>query len=149
MNLTLIRGLPGSGKSELAQVFKEFGWTHFAVNEYQAKQDIEFNHSGSINHESCQSQVMMALEAGRDIVVTHNFIDADEITAYRNIALSLDQDITVIVCDYASPTKTTLPSYVLDELRQKWKDYPGEINIASLEQLRGALEQMTETRATA
>lgn len=83
-NLVLIRGLPGSGKSTIAQQMGEQGYIHIESDMYfLVKGKYVFNPLKTDDaHKWCQKEVRVALKLGRKVVVSNTFVRLKEMQPY-------------------------------------------------------------------
>jgi predicted kinase len=95
-NLYLLRGLPGAGKSTLAN---QIGGTHFEADMYFINENGEYIFNGADikkAHQWCQSQVELAMIQNHitygldssDIVVSNTFTQGWEMEPYYKLAES-------------------------------------------------------------
>jgi predicted kinase len=95
-NLYLLRGLPGAGKSTLAN---QIGGTHFEADMYFINENGEYIFKGADikkAHQWCQSQVELAMIQNHitygldssDIVVSNTFTQGWEMEPYYKLAES-------------------------------------------------------------
>ena len=93
-NLYLLRGLPGAGKSTLAN---QIGGTHFEADMYFINEDGEYIFNGADikkAHQWCQSQVELAMIQNHitygldssDIIVSNTFTQEWEMEPYYKLA---------------------------------------------------------------
>jgi predicted kinase len=93
-NLYLLRGLPGAGKSTLAN---QIGGTHFEADMYFINENGEYIFNGADikkAHQWCQSQVELAMIQNHitygldssDIVVSNTFTQGWEMEPYYKLA---------------------------------------------------------------
>jgi len=103
--ILLLRGLPGSGKSELAKVLAEKGkypilsiddfFTHPETDDYQF--DYKANH---LAYKSCEERTENLAKAGSEKIIVHNTFTMDwEMEPYFKIASSYDYSIFVVTVE--------------------------------------------------
>ena len=88
MNLILLRGVSGAGKSTIAPMFENavlVSTDDFFLDEYG---DYVFDaNSLVINHQKCQFAVNMMMQDNEELIVVHNTFTADwEMDAYFDLA---------------------------------------------------------------
>lgn len=123
--LLLFRGLPGSGKSSLAESLCD--------DVYSA--DMYFERNGEyhwnpeeikIAHEWCRSHVESALHAGVPIVgVANTFTREWEMKAYFDLAEEYDYRISTVIVEsrHHSENIHGVPSDVIDNMKSRFDIY--------------------------
>ncbi len=122
--LVIIRGLPGSGKSTIAQEYqkKGFDW-------YEA--DMFFSRDGSYRfdpkklsdaHEWCRKQVDYSLYAGRDCVVSNTFTRHWEMEPYLAIAARYGAPVETVVATGNYRNVHGVPIDAIEKMRSRWED---------------------------
>ena len=96
--ITLIRGIPGSGKTTIAH---EMDAALVEADQFFVNKDGEYHHDRRFikdAHEWCQMEMKRLLLAGNDVVVANTFIKKWEIVSYLKAvqSLGLDLDIEVL-----------------------------------------------------
>lgn len=97
--LIMLRGLPGRGKSSLAQAL---GHPYF-----EADQWFDLRNGGvfdalklGLAHEWCRSQVVDALERGEPVVIVSNTgVQAWEIEVYRKVAKAAGARFSTVIVE--------------------------------------------------
>jgi predicted kinase len=120
MKLTLIRGLPGSGKSTMAK----------AMNCYHVEADMYFIENGEYlynpafikaAHEWCQDKVREALSWNIDIVVSNTVSQRWEMNPYIKLADYFKAKIEIITCTGAWNSIHSVPDSVIEKMKQRWE----------------------------
>ena len=124
--LTLIRGLPGAGKSTYAQ-------THFSKSlHFEADQFFELNNGEykfdpaliSCAHDWCYSNTVKALRWGYDVVVTNTFTQIWELDRYLAIPTLVYIDIKVIELRTQFQNIHGVPEAKLKQMAARWQSIP-------------------------
>lgn len=125
--LTIIRGVPGSGKTTLAK--KKDG--------IHVEADMFFTDSHGVYtfnpkeigqaHDWCQKQAATALEKGLDVVVSNTFTQEWEILPYYKMAQTLKVEFEVIKCVGEWDNIHNVPQASLDKMKARWQDWDGEV----------------------
>ena len=104
-NLILLRGLPGAGKSSLANVLSEYGkYPVFAIDDYFTNKitgEYQFNFAENyLAYKQCESFCMQALAQGIIKVFIDNTFTLDwELTPYFKLAAQFDYALYVITVE--------------------------------------------------
>lgn len=131
-HMILIRGLPGSGKSTMAQkilaempegtakwVEADFFFEDFVTGEYN------FDPSKIVDaHEWCQETAREGLEAGLLVVVSNTFTRLWEMENYFLMCRELGlPKPTVIEATGNYKSVHNVPEKVIENMRQRWEPY--------------------------
>lgn len=146
IELILIRGLPGSGKTTLAKKI-----LHSASGTlYWAEADHFFDvmpgsrprrQAGSDNvyqfdprflgaaHDQCYATAMSAIFNGRDCVVSNTFSTKREIERYTNGVARSGRKVTVRVLKVTGEHENVhgVPKGAIQRMKDRWEDWPGEL----------------------
>lgn len=124
--LTLIRGIPGSGKST------------YAKNNYQCCilendmfQIVDGKYVWSPEGTRRAIDQVMALtdqilSSGADVVVANTFTKVRFVEAYKRIADRHGADIEVIRCTGSFKNVHNVPQQILENMRDNFENWPGE-----------------------
>jgi predicted kinase len=121
--LTLIRGLPGSGKSTMA---KRFPGLHVEADMFHIK-DGQYcfdRESVGIAHAWCRSIAEKALSSGCDVVVSNTFTQKWEMDPYFELAREYDAIIDVITATGHFESVHSVPVEVYESMVRRWEAYP-------------------------
>jgi predicted kinase len=124
--LTLVRGLPGSGKTTYA---KGLGCYHVEADMYHVrngeyKYDVECAQAA---HSWCLSAARSALICGMDVVVSNTFTTKAETSPYIDLAQECGGYAVEIVCMAGSyHSEHRVPEQAIRDMAQRWEAIEGE-----------------------
>jgi predicted kinase len=121
--LTLIRGLPGSGKSTMAhQIAIDTGALHFEADMWVDYSKPHTPWAEKRAHAICQSQARHALVFGGSVVVSNTFTRAREMQPYLDLACQYGAQVEIITAtgDYGSIHN--VPAEEIQAMRERWEE---------------------------
>ena len=121
--LTLIRGLPGSGKSTMARkIALETGALHVESDMWINYSEKWRQESVKMAHAICQEQANKALYYGRDVVVSNTFTRKLEMQPYLDMAERTGANVEIITAtgDYGSIHD--VPAEAIQAMRERWEE---------------------------
>jgi len=124
--LTIVRGLPGSGKSTKA---KSLGCFHVEADMYHIE-DGQYNwqaHHVKRAHAWCRRMVEEAIRMHMDVAVSNTFTQVWEFKEYLDMAERYQYNVKVIRCTADYGNIHNVPQANLDRMRERFEDYKGEI----------------------
>ena len=126
VKLTIIRGLPGSGKSTYAKnhyncLILENDMFHMQDGKYMWDKD---HMPQAIDW--CMETCANALSLGMDVVVSNTFTKRSSITKYIELADMYGADWEVIRCTGKYENVHSVPKYVLESMESRFEDWSGE-----------------------
>lgn len=105
--LYIIRGLPGSGKSQFARKLVSREEFVFEANKYMLDENGNYKYQASklaFCHNKCFDNVKYAMIYGVDkIVVANTFIRKNDYNRYINLANKFQYDVRIITCKRFDP----------------------------------------------
>jgi len=127
MVLTLIRGIPGSGKTTLARkIVSKTGARHFEADMYFEDDNGHYEYDRNkihLAHKWCQHQTELALINGQDVVVSNTFTRIKEMQPYIDMADKHDASLKVITSSYPGKSIHSVPDNVIQLMKDRWEDY--------------------------
>ena len=128
----IIRGLPGSGKTTLAEILSKEGVMH-AADDFFTTDDGSYNFDASKSpeaHSQCLARTKASIEAGEKNIVVHNtFTQRWEFQPYLALAEEQGCRITVISTydggctdkELAERNVHKVPVEVIQKMRNRWE----------------------------
>lgn len=124
---TLVRGLPGSGKSTFAKshfncLILENDMWHEIDGKYQwnAKSMKDAIHW-------VMSTTEFMLSHGRDVCICNTFVKSAFVEIYRKIAEKHDAEFIVYRCSHDYGNIHDVPKHVFESMKSGFEEWPGEI----------------------
>jgi predicted kinase len=131
--LTLIRGIPGSGKSTRArEIVAQTGAKHYEADQYFVGDDGVYRFDPSQlyrAHRECMRRTRDSLEAGLDVVVSNTFTTHREIEPYIELAEELGAEVEVFVAVGNYGSIHNVPEEALERMRARWQPLSIEVEI--------------------
>ena len=125
LQLIIIRGLPGSGKSTRARsVAAAMGFRHIETDMFFVDSTGKhwFDHTKlSKAHAWCQSETRKTLAEGTSVVVSNTFVTEAEIRPYREIAHATHASLTIWETTGAWHSVHNVPHKTITRMRARWE----------------------------
>ena len=124
--LTLIRGIPGSGKTTIAM---KMGVVHIEA-------DMFFEKNGKYRFEGfkikdahawCQSQVMYHLNQNNSVVVSNSFVKIEEMKPYVDFCKKYDASLHIIECNGNYKSVHEVPDSTIEHMKRNWEALPSNL----------------------
>jgi predicted kinase len=128
-SLFLIRGLPGSGKTTLAQelvYFPDSKMKHFETDMFFEDVNGKYTYDRAnieVAHDWCKNQAQFYLERGWDVVVSNTFVCLWEMQPYFDMAEKLGIKVHVLECKGEYESVHKVPQQTIDRMKEKWEEY--------------------------
>lgn len=130
MNLYLIRGLPGSGKSTFAKSLKcmniESDMFFCQNGEYKYSTVLSY-----VSHKWCQDTTEWHMQENLDISVSNTFTTKKEMEPYFLLAQKYDYKIIIYCMRNNYGSIHNVPKEIIDIMEQRWEDIEGEIVVTN------------------
>jgi predicted kinase len=126
MKLTLVRGLPGSGKSTYA---KKLGVFHVEADMF-CMMDGEYVFDGTKhreNHKTCMTMTYLCLSSGADCVVSNTFTQKWELDPYIKMANALGAELEIIRLSGSFGSIHNVPIDTIKTMQTRFEDVGGEL----------------------
>lgn len=151
MQLILVRGVPGSGKSTFAKnVFS--GAFHIENDMFHVK-DGKYQFDRSRQKDAvawCMDMCDTALRNGMDVVVSNTFTKVRYVMAYARLASEHGADLTVYRMNGSFENSHSVPKEVFENMKNNFEGWPGEVVVTPAEDGYGYSdtdEKMPDTAA--
>lgn len=123
----LIRGLPGSGKSTVAEEIKKLlNCRHFEADMFFIEDDGKYVFNWqklSEAHRWCLASTKKALEAGESVIVSNTSIRIQEFQKYLDLSKAFNCEIIVIECFGKFQNIHGVPENTLKKMRENWEEF--------------------------
>jgi predicted kinase len=121
--LYIIRGLPGSGKTTLAQQLASYQNCH-AADDFFVKDGAYYFYPEKLGeaHAACQAGVRNSMVAGAESICVHNtFTKAWEVAPYRALAQEFGYSVFVIECQNDFGNVHGVPDDTIEAMKARWE----------------------------
>lgn len=132
--LTLVRGLPGSGKSTYAKQLLESDprSKHLEADMYFIDRDGNYTFNPSwlrSAHTWCLDSATSCLISGTNVIVSNTFTTMKEMQAYLDVAIRHGITLEIIEIRTQYGSIHGVPEATMDKMRQRWAILPKDFNV--------------------
>lgn len=124
--LTVVRGLPGSGKTTYAK--KNFRCLILEQDMFHERNGF-YQWSAAVMRDAvkwCAKTARDALRLGMDVCVVNTFTKKEYVETYRQMAEDLEVDFNVIRIEGDFGNVHSVPPGAMSAMRRVFEDWPGE-----------------------
>lgn len=138
--IILVRGIPGSGKTTFAK-----GILNSKSNDLDPllhiEADMYHTQFGKYNwtpekvplaHGWCQETTEIYIKNNWNVIVSNTFTTLKEMQFYIDLAEKLNVDIQIYRCFGQWESVHNVPVDVIEKMKNRFEEYPGEIKISGL-----------------
>jgi len=127
LTLTLIRGLPGSGKTTLAEKLLNtcpYPILHIEADMFFVNQDGQYQFDAMQlpqAHTWCQLQCELSLQQKQSVIVANTFIKQWEMKAYRQLAQKYHAKLIIEICTGNYQSIHDVPVSTIKKMQREWQ----------------------------
>lgn len=122
MELVLIRGIPGSGKSTMARSMIEY--EHYEADMFFTDNNGAYNYDRDKikdAHEWCQRETFKALASGKRVVVSNTFTRRFEMEPYFEMAKTFGIEPNIIEATGQWDSVHNVPKETIEKMRARFE----------------------------
>ena len=126
--LTLLRGLPGSGKTYYANqlVAQNPNLVHAEADQYYVRDDGVYEFRKELikeAHDWCYLKTKVAMDAGKDVVVANVFAEVWQLKRYLELAKNLDVPAMVLLVEGNFGSEHNVPESTIKHMKRIWEPF--------------------------
>jgi len=124
IELILIRGLPGSGKSTKAkELALKMGAVHIETDMFWSPLHGSDSPKLSKAHAWCRRQTDNWLRRGKSVIVSNTFVQMWEMQPYLDLATKHEVPVTVLVANGKYQNIHGAPDEKIAEMKTRWEPF--------------------------
>lgn len=136
LELILVRGLPGSGKSTYARALKNM-FVDLGLKYLHVEADMFFHGANGYQfdaeklpkaHNWCQTVTDAYLADGTSVIVSNTFTRLWEMETYISMAKYRKANLTVLRMNGQFGNVHGVPDETVAKMKERFEDFPGEFN---------------------
>lgn len=124
MEIVLIRGLPGSGKSTIAKGTMFENFKHYEADQFFTDTGGAYKYDSKkikAAHDWCQRETIKALEAGYSVVISNTFTRRFEMEPYVKMSQRFRCPIRIIEATGNWQNVHGVPDDVIERMQDRWE----------------------------
>lgn len=123
MELVLIRGLPGGGKTTMARTLALVGYEHHEADQYFERDGAYMFDPARLRdaHEWCLDRTRDSIERGVNCVVANTFTQQWEMQPYLDAAKAAGVPVRVIEAHGKWENCHGVPAATIEKMRARWE----------------------------
>lgn len=128
MELIIVRGLPGSGKSKIAKEYEKKGYVLVEANHYFIKNGKFEYEPRKINdaHNWCRRRVYELMNEGKNVVVANTFLKFWEFQNYLDYVRELGYGLEIIVAGEKGKTEFEIGVEKMAKMNKGFEEFDDE-----------------------
>ena len=126
--LTIVRGIPGSGKTSFVKEAK-IECIHLEADMLCVRGDEYLWEPSQVrhNHDTLHKIAALVMDRGADLVISNTFTQKWEFRDYIDYAQNRNYEVGVIRMTGEFENSHGVPQDIVDKMRKRFEDYEGEV----------------------